>query len=93
MAEDERDKKEARVKWIPRSRDVDKPAALPGIHRYASFTNLSDRMTTPALNRAVMVGIGAAVALDVLRPIALGMFDAAYCYSRSRVARWTTGAL
>jgi hypothetical protein len=68
------------VKWIPRSRDVDKPAALPGIHRYAPFTNLTDRMTTPALNRAVMVGIGAAVALDVLRPIALGMWDAAYCY-------------
>ncbi len=80
MAEEERDKEKPRVKWIPRSRDADKPAALPGIHRYAPFTNLSDRMTTPALNRAVMVGIGAAVALDVLRPIALGMWDAAYCY-------------
>ena len=80
MAEDKRDKEQPRVKWLPRSRDVDKPAALPGIHRYAPFTNLTDRMTTPALNRAVMVGIGAAVALDVLRPIALGMWDAAYCY-------------
>jgi hypothetical protein len=80
MAEDKRDDEKPRVKWVPRSRDADKPAALPGIHRYASFTNLSDRMTTPALNRAVMVGIGAAVALDVLRPISLGMWDAAYCY-------------
>ncbi len=80
MAEDEREEEKPRVKWIPRSRDVDKPAALPGIHRYAPFTNLPDRMPTPALNRAVMVGIGAAVALDVLRPIALGMWDAAYCY-------------
>ncbi len=80
MAEDKRDDEKPRVKWFPRSRDADKPAALPGIHRYAPFTNLSDRMTTPALNRAVMVGIGAAVALDVLRPISLGMWDAAYCY-------------
>jgi hypothetical protein len=80
MAEDDKDKKEAKVKWWPRSRDVGKPPALPGIHRYSSFTDLRDRMTTPALNRAIMVGIGAAVALDVLRPIALGMFDAAYCY-------------
>jgi hypothetical protein len=80
MPPDEKDTPPDRVKWIPRSRDADKPPALPGIHRYASFTNLKDRMTTPALNRAVMVGIGAAVALDVLRPIALGMWDAAYCY-------------
>jgi len=64
----------------PRACDPDKPAALPGIHRYAPFTDLRDRMTTPALNRAVMVGIGTAVALDVIRPIAAGMFDAAYCY-------------
>ncbi|UCH78496.1 MAG: hypothetical protein JSU81_00685 [Candidatus Coatesbacteria bacterium] len=80
MPPDEKDVPPERVKWIPRSRDADKPPALPGIHRYASFTNLTDRMTTPALNRAVMVGVGAAVALDVLRPIALGMWDAAYCY-------------
>jgi len=69
-----------RLPWIPRSGDADKPAALPGIYRYAPFTNLRDRMTTPALNRAVMVGIAGAVALDILRPIAKGMFDAAYCY-------------
>jgi hypothetical protein len=80
MAEKDKDKKGPSVKWVPRSRDADKLPALPGIHRYSSFTNLADRMTTPALNRAVMVGIGAAVALDVLRPIALGMWDAAYCY-------------
>jgi hypothetical protein len=80
MSGDDKEEKQSRVKWFPRSRDEDKPAAYPGIHRYAPFTNLRDRMTTPALNRAVMVGIGAAVALDVLRPIALGMWDAAYCY-------------
>ena len=79
MADDTQDKTTPQ-KWEPRGRDADKPPALAGIHRYASFTNLRDRMTTPALNRAVMVGIGAAVALDVVRPIAKGMFDAAYCY-------------
>lgn len=77
---DERGTDRRRLAWIPRAKEPDKPAALPGIHRYAPFTNLRDRMTTPALNRAAMVGISAAVALDVLRPIALGMLDAAYCY-------------
>jgi hypothetical protein len=72
--------KDNRISWTPRSRDDDKPPALLGIHRYAPFTNLQDRMTTPALNRAVMVGIGAAVTLDALVPIARGMYDAAYCY-------------
>lgn len=71
---------EKKLPWQPRAADPDKPPALPGIYRYAPFTNLRDRMTTPSLNRAVMVGIGAAVALDVLRPIAAGLFDAAYCY-------------
>ena len=76
MAEEQENK----LSWRPRGRDADKPAALPGIHRYAPFTNLADRMTTPALNRAVMVGIGAAVTLDALAPIARRMYDAAYCY-------------
>ncbi len=80
MADDDKDKNSFTLKWKPRSGDTDKPPALPAIHRYAPFTNLSDRMTTPALNRAVMVGIGAAVTLDVLRPIAKGMWEAAYCY-------------
>ncbi len=79
MANEGKDK-QPRLPWLPRGRDADKPAALPGIHRYAPFTNLSDRMTTPALNRAVMVGVGTALLLDVLRPVSRGMFDAAYCY-------------
>lgn len=76
MAED----KEPRVNWQPRAHDEEKPPALLAIHRYAPFTNLQDRMTTPALNRAAMVGIGGALLLDALVPIARRMFDAAYCY-------------
>jgi len=63
-----------------RPQDVEKPPALPGIYRYSSFTDLRDRMTTPALNRVVMVGVGTALALDVLAPVARRMYDAAYCY-------------
>jgi ferredoxin len=58
----------------------DAPRMLPAIHRYHPFTDLGDRMTTKALNRVVMVGIGAAVAIDILKPIWSGMYESAYCY-------------
>jgi ferredoxin len=64
----------------PRRTDADAPRMLPAIHRYQPFTDLGDRMTTKALNRVVMVGIGAAVALDILKPIWSGMYESAYCY-------------
>jgi hypothetical protein len=80
MSGPDNDKDKPAAKGGQRAFDVDKPPALPGIYRYSSFTDLRDRMTTPATNRAIMVGVAAALALDVIRPIAKGMYEAAYCY-------------
>lgn len=78
---DEGEKEAVKGPTQPPSRaDADASKMLPAIHRYQPFTDLGDRMTTKALNRVVMVGIGAAVALDILKPIWSGMYESAYCY-------------
>ncbi len=74
------DKDKPKTMAQQRREDEDKPNFIPAIYRYQPFTNLDDRMGTKSLNRVIMVGIGAALALDVLKPVWNGYYEAAYCY-------------
>jgi len=73
MAKEER-------KSTKKREDGTQPIALPGIRRFQFFSNLRDRSLTTNLNRLAMLGIGASLALDVVKPIATGLPQTIYCY-------------
>ena len=58
----------------------DQPAGLPGIRCYQFFSDLSDRPLTKNLNRLAMLGIAAAIGVDVVKPIVNGVPQTIYCY-------------
>ncbi|NLH50177.1 MAG: hypothetical protein GX444_16480 [Myxococcales bacterium] len=60
--------------------DGTQPISLPGIRRFQFFSNLRDRSLTKNLNRLAMLGIGASLAFDVVKPIAGDAPQTIYCY-------------
>lgn len=79
MAEEE--KKKTPSKETPHKRDLpDQPSSLPGIRRFQFFSDVSHRTLTRNLNRAAMLGIAAAFAADVIKPILSGVPQTIYCY-------------
>jgi len=60
--------------------DPRSPVLLPGIRRLQFFANLADRPLTLNLNRAVMFGIAASLAVDVVKPVINGVPQTLYCY-------------
>ncbi|MDP8256291.1 MAG: hypothetical protein P9M14_11120 [Candidatus Alcyoniella australis] len=59
---------------------LQQPLVMPGIHRYQFFSDISDRPLTKNLNRAAMLAIGTALAVDALKPLIGGVPQTLYCY-------------
>lgn len=60
--------------------DSTQPVVLPGIHRYQFFSNIRDRTLTKNLNRLCMLGIGTALAVDIVKPLLNADPQTIFCY-------------
>ena len=73
MAKEDKPKKHER-------NDSTQPMVLPGIHRYQFFSNIRDRTLTKNLNRLCMLGIGTALAMDIVKPLLNADPQTIFCY-------------
>ncbi len=60
--------------------DHDQPAALPGIRRNQSFSNLKHRTPSENLNRLSMLAIAGSIGVAVMKPVFHHNLQTIYCY-------------